>query len=445
MTPQQPTDLEVQIVDSSTELWALGPHWRALERASGLSVPFQTWEWSTSWWEHLREDSAAVRDILRVCVVRRPSGEIVGIAPLMLTLRPGSGPVRARFLQFIGADPNLTEIRQMLCLPELRQACYRAVMAALDASPREWDWIAWEGPEGIPDAVLARGAGRSRRKSAYVLALPDSWEDLKKHLRRNIKESLRKCYNSLKRDGLTFRLEVLTEPDDVESGLEELFHLHSARADLKGTVVHADVFESVQTRQFMVDVCRRLARRGVARLYRLLIDEAVVAVRLGFEMGDTLYLHYSGWDPAYARYSVMTTLVAEAMQDGIRRGMRFVHLSTGTDVSKTRWGTDAVHYLSHERVAPRLSAQAMHIVYHSMSQLATSKTVRALAPSSLLRRSGASLAEPESSETVHPQLRHVCGLASVAATIGGLDLLDGRLDGAIRLMAHVSHHGHIHL
>ncbi len=442
MTSLRPTDLEVQIVDSSSELWALAPQWRALERASGLGLPFQTWEWSTSWWEHLREDSAAVRDLLRVCVVRRPSGEVVGIAPLMLTQRPGSGPIRARFLQFIGADPNLTEIRQMLCVPELRDACYRAVMAALEASPREWDWIAWEGPEGTDAGLFP---GKTRRKSAYVLALPESWDDLKKQLRRNIKESLRKCYNSLKRDGLSFRLEVVTEPNAVESGLEDLFRLHGARAELTGTVAHTDVFDSLQAREFMIDVCRRLARRGVARLYRLLIDERLVAVRLGFEMRDTLYLYYSGWDPAYARYSVMTTLVAEAMQDAIRRGMHFVHLSTGTDVSKTRWGTDEVHYGYRERVAPRRTAQAIHLAYQSMSQLAASRTVRAIAPSFLLRRSGASVAEPgESSDTLR-QLRRVCALAAAAATVGGLDLLDGRLDGAIRLMAHLSGHGHLHV
>ncbi|MBV9356431.1 MAG: GNAT family N-acetyltransferase [Chloroflexi bacterium] len=442
MSSLPPTDLEVQIVDSSSDLSALAPQWRALERASGLALPFQTWEWSTSWWEHLREDRAAVRDLLRVCVVRRPSGEVVGIAPLMLTQRPGSGPLRARFLQFIGADPNLTEIRQMVCLPELREACCRAVMAALEASPREWDWIAWEGPEAA-DPGLFRGS--SWRRSAYVLALPDSWEDLKKQLRRNIKESLRKCYNSLKRDGLTFRLEVLTEPDAVASGLEDLFWLHSARADLTGTVVHSDVFDSLQAREFMTDVCRRLARRGVARLYRLLIDERLVAIRLGFEMGDTLYLYYSGWDPAYARYSVMTTLVAEAMQDAIRRGLHFVHLSTGTDVSKTRWGTDEVRYVYRERVAPRLTAQALHRAYHSMSQLATSKTVRAIAPSFLLRRSGASLGEPGQRSDTWRQLRRVCALAAAAATVGGLDLLDGRLDGAVRVLAHLSGQGHIHL
>ncbi len=99
----------------------------------------------------------------------------------------------------------------MLCVPELREACYRAVMAALDASPRDWDWIAWE--DGGHGPALFQG--RTRRKSAYVLALPDSWDEFKKRLRRNIKESLRKCYNSLKRDGLSFRLEVLTEPDAV--------------------------------------------------------------------------------------------------------------------------------------------------------------------------------------------------------------------------------------
>jgi CelD/BcsL family acetyltransferase involved in cellulose biosynthesis len=423
MTAPQPTDLEVQIVDAPSDLWALGTEWRALERASGLTLPFQTWEWSTSWWEHLREDNAAVRDVLRVCVVRRRSGELVGIAPLMLTQRPASGPIRARFVQFIGADPNLTEIRQMVCLPELREACCRAVLTALEASAQEWDWIAWEGPDCAADQLVASGSRTRgvRPKSAYVLALPETWEQLKKNLRRNIKESLRKCYNSLKREGLTFRVEVLTEPDEIESGFEDLFRLHSARADLKGTVTHSDVFDSLPAREFMLDVCRRLARRSVTRLYRLQIDDTVVAVRLAFEMADTLYLYYSGWDPAYARYSVMTTLVAEAIQDAIRRGMRFAHLSTGKDGSKTRWGTDEVGYIYRERLGSRLSAQAIHVAYHSMSQLATSKSVRAVTPSFLLRRSGASVAETVSSENSR-QLLRVSALATAAATVGGLDL-----------------------
>src|SRR5712692_386179 len=101
----------VQCVTSFEQLVALRSEWLALEAASGTELPFQTWEWSVTWWKHLHEDGFAVRDRLRVCVIRDSANYVVGIAPLILTERPAIGPIRLRSLQFIGADPNITEIR----------------------------------------------------------------------------------------------------------------------------------------------------------------------------------------------------------------------------------------------------------------------------------------------------------------------------------------------
>src|SRR5712692_497342 len=190
-----------QIIASSEEFLALAPQWQALVLASGTNLPFQTWEWSSSWWTHLREDGAGVRDVLRVCVVRNSAGKVVGIAPLMLTVRPSFGPLRLRILQFIGADPNITELKSLICHPDEAQQCYAAIQAHLAHTSSEWDWMEWGGC----DAGLLNPRGqplrRVRLESSYVLALVPTWDQLKQGLRRNIKESLRKCYNSLKRDG----------------------------------------------------------------------------------------------------------------------------------------------------------------------------------------------------------------------------------------------------
>ena len=66
---------------------------------------------------------------------------------------------------------------------------------------------------------------------------------------------------------------------------------------------------------------------------------------LGFLLlGDEPYMYFSGYDLAWSRYSVMTTLVAEAMQWAIAHRMRLFNLSTGADVSKTRWRPARVDY-----------------------------------------------------------------------------------------------------
>jgi hypothetical protein len=55
-------------------------------------------------------------------------------------------------------------------------------------------------------------------------------------------------------------------------------------------------------------------------------------------------MYYSGFDPAWARYSVMTTTLAEAIKYAIAHGLKSVSLSPHPDVSKTRWGPRQVDY-----------------------------------------------------------------------------------------------------
>ena len=84
--------------------------------------------------------------------------------------------------------------------------------------------------------------------------------------------------------------------------------------------------------------------RAAVRLFARRIGSEVVAMRLGFLEGDNLYLYYSGFDPRWGRYGVMTTAVAEAIKYAIERGIRTLSLSPTIDVSKSRWDPRVVEY-----------------------------------------------------------------------------------------------------
>ena len=88
----------------------------------------------------------------------------------------------------------------------------------------------------------------------------------------------------------------------------------------------------------------------------------IVAMRIGIAAGDSLYLYYSGYDPAWARYGVMTTTVAEALKYAIAHGFKTVNLSPTREVSKTRWGPREVVFQSAfqqgARLRSRLAAHA---------------------------------------------------------------------------------------
>ena len=357
--------LLVECIESAEGFAALALEWQRLFVSSGSHLPFWTFDWAQSWWSSCRRRSWVTRDALRIHTVREPSGVLVGVAPMMLTERPSRGPLRVRCLQFLGADPNLTELKGVICSPANALRVHQSLLLHFRRHVGEWDWLQWASVDPRCADLLAdqRDALWQREVPAYMLALPDSWEAFKHGLKRNVCESLRKCYNSLKRDGHEFEFHVAHEPAHVASMLAHLFRLHYARSSVRGTVVHADVFASAHSRRFLLEVCERLARRGHWRAFTLRIAGQVVAIRLGFRFDDALYLYYSGYDPPWGRYSVMTTTVAEAIKHSISDGIRVVNLSTGNDLSKTRWGPTEVTTLDVTLCAPRVRSRLAHWAY----------------------------------------------------------------------------------
>jgi CelD/BcsL family acetyltransferase involved in cellulose biosynthesis len=199
-----------------------------------------------------------------------------------------------------------------------------------------------------------------------VLDMAPTWEEFRKRLKRNIRESLRHGYNSLKRDNHSFELQVIEEPPELRRGLDRFLELHALRARFKtsSTAAHANRFESQVSRDFLYEVCERLSKRGAVRLFQLKVDGAqIVAMRIGFLVGDGLYLYYSGFDPRWSRYGVMTTTVAEVIKYAIAHGLKTVNLSPTQDVSKSRWSPRQVDYKSAYEQGARLRSRLARRTY----------------------------------------------------------------------------------
>ena len=374
------SSLVVEKIDTLEQLFALQPQWRELELASGNALPFRTSDWVVSWWTHFRESRTAVKDSLFVRVLRTRSGQLVAIAPLMRTERPAVGPFRVRILQFFGPDGYVTELSGPLCLPAFEEQAFHCLLDHLRASASGWDWMLWRGlrVDGPwAHAVAAAGSVEwGEETPGYILPLAATWEEFRAGLPRNIKESLRKCYNSLKRDGHNFSFEIARRPEEMGAALEHFCRLHSARAALAGTVKHKDFFIAPKARRFLFDVCRRFAERGMARVFMLRVGSEVVAARIGFVIGKSLYLYYSGYDPAFGKYSVMTTVVAEALRSAISENLTSVNLSMGKDISKTRWRPNQTLYREALQISPSSRAKFTLSAYRNIRNRLASSPIR---------------------------------------------------------------------
>jgi len=374
--------LVVELITTLDGLARLEQEWTALVRRVSDAPPFMTHEWATAWWTHLRNAAPGARDALRVFVVRDANRTPVAIAPYVLTVYGALGVVAARLLQPMGADPNLTEVRGILVAPDDEAAAVAALRDAIASLEPAPDWIRFAGVRRDGDAyrVLRAlpGAVCEREFSTFVLRLPNSWEEFKRSRPRNVRESLRKCYNSLARDGHEWHLRVVDSAPAFADALSRLYALHARRAVAGGSVAHPDYFAPPRARAFLDDVVQRFARRGAVVVFQLHVGADVVATRLGFRSGDELYLYYSGYDPAWGKYSVMTTTVAEALRHAIETGATRVNLSTGADVSKTRWRPEERPLADLIVVSPRPRARIVHAAFRRVAKWKAERRRRAL-------------------------------------------------------------------
>jgi CelD/BcsL family acetyltransferase involved in cellulose biosynthesis len=341
--PLAVADLQIDVADSITVLEGLAGDYARLHSVTPNASPFSLHAWHVTWCRHFMNLDRNVRDELAVLFLG-DAGECVGIVPLIVSHRP-FGPLKIVSINLLGADPSTTESRTPLLAPGYELRAARAVRHYLAQQP-SWDWINWSSITEEFGKVFALGGRGPRQTEApgYVLDLAPTWEQFRVRLKRNIRESLRHCYNSLKRDGLCFELEVAREPVAVRRGLERFLELHAMRAKMPSTIEHPDHFVSDVSRRFLFDVCERLSACGTVRVFQLKVD-------------------------------------AEAIKYAIAQGLTSVNLSRGTDNSKTRWGPREVAYTCAIEPRPRLSSSLKFHCYDS------ARAGRGL-PSWLLQRLG---------------------------------------------------------
>jgi CelD/BcsL family acetyltransferase involved in cellulose biosynthesis len=151
-------------------------------------------------------------------------------------------------------------------------------------------------------------------------------------------------------------------------GLDTFFELHSLRAQAPITPNHADVFAARPARRFLREYLNRVSELGSAKLFELLVEGQVVASRIGFVLGDHLYLYFSGYHPKMSRYSVMTTCKVEAIKWAISQGIRTINLSTGRDQSKLRWRPKEVSLMESQWLSPSWRGRISHGFIHAMKK-----------------------------------------------------------------------------
>jgi CelD/BcsL family acetyltransferase involved in cellulose biosynthesis len=373
-------------VSSRSEIEALLPEWRELFESSGAPNPFAHPLWVTTWLRHY----ARPGDVYIVTL--RRGDELVAVAPFYRRARFAE-PLASACLQLAGsgASDRLTEIPQVLVGGHpVRKALREIVRFLLVDCHGDWDWLelaltreqGWFEPAWIPSEPRCGEAFfvHKATRPFVVLPLPASWDELRGGFKRNVKESMRRGTNRAAHAQLRRVLVRPTEDDELPAAIDEVLRLHRLRAGLLGHERHADYFERPPDERFMRSATAALFREGLAWPIVLLVDDSPAAGRLVLRGNRSVFLSFSGIDPAWWDLSAGTTLTGEVLKAAIGRGDSVANLSLHPEEGKLRWSETLELHNDFIVVAPRRRSRLAFSLYWQLSSTRRGRPARAERP-----------------------------------------------------------------
>ena len=320
-------------LDTCTQLKDLQQEWNRLLSKSRNHDVFSTWEWFACWWKHLGDGRK-----LRVLIIQ-DQGEIIAIAPLMLSKYNFLSLVSLRKIEFIGTPQS--DYNNFILLRDETE-CLGIFFEHLIENCSDWDYLQLVDIHeknniqnflhmdyiDTSDALECTVANR-----CPYITLPKSTEAFMAKLSQNMQRNLQKRMRKLQRE---YHVEIKTHEDfgSEEEAMNIFFQLHKKRwrdQDEPGA------FAKRKIRQFHRDIAKIFAKKGWLSLYFLTIDNQPISAVYSFDYHQKKYGYLTGFDPEFAKYSPGNLLKMRVVEDCIQRGLTEYDLGRDYEPYKKEW------------------------------------------------------------------------------------------------------------
>ncbi|MEO5951113.1 MAG: GNAT family N-acetyltransferase [Chloroflexia bacterium] len=287
-------DYRVRVIRDKPGLLHLKDAWERLLARSNATI-FASHPWALAWWHAFGSDKQ-----LYILVATDPSGDVLGIAPLMLGRL---GPLRR--LEIIGT--GLGDAGDFLLDPDHAIPVATSIFAHLRRLRREWDLLDLdEVPPYSPLAVwlqsdkpLGQHIIRLPRTDAPYVSLPTTWEEYIATLQRKPRQHLESfAKRVIKEEGISYR--SVTTEQEATSAVDRFYALHRARWETKTTSLNAEHIAPAFL-PFLEELCARAAASNYLRISELLAGDTVISSWISFQVNGRLNGYMTGFDPAYSK------------------------------------------------------------------------------------------------------------------------------------------------
>lgn len=323
------------VIDDFEGLQRLRGEWDELLAADAHQNPFLSFTWTRSW---LRSFAASY-DRFLVLRVEEP-GQFRGIVPLIVR-RAWSGGIPVRSLEFPGGDDSV--FKGPIAEGDPGRLVDR-VMRGLVSEVRGWDIL---GLDSLPDDSpwVTEFAQAFQQRSLHCdrhpthpspyLRLPGSYDDLRKSLKKSLRQNLTRKLNMAEREGVVF--------ERVTGAAVRAAHFHEAqdveRRSWKGRQ-GIGIFVDEPHLSLHVGLLDDNPPFDVDLLF-LRIGGKAIAFQYGFLLGNRYYAYNTSYDEAFQRLSPGMLAINSLLQELIPAGIEVFDFLVGEDSYKRDWTSDA--------------------------------------------------------------------------------------------------------
>lgn len=323
--------MRVQTLTSDSAFRDLQEEWLHLLSQVPFQSVFFTPQWQAAWWRHCGADHQ-----LHIMTVRSETGELHGLAPLMIVQGPDATPR----LQCVG-DLEVSDYLDILIAPAQQAEVSQAFVASLvDQLGTHTEFLLPNLARCSPTSTLLQDDLAAHGLSVEVkqietcpaIPLPDSWEAYLGILRGKDRHEMRR---KMRRAATTARLEYTMVDDlaSLDANLDTFFMLHrlSRQDDKRNFMTEAKA-------AFFRDMAHQLWPHGWFELTCLHADGVPVASLCCFTYNATYAAYNASYHPEYSHLSAGIVLFADRIRSAIERGFTTFDFLRGDEPYKYRFG-----------------------------------------------------------------------------------------------------------
>ena len=322
--------MKTQVYTDAAGFAALRQEWNPLLRNSVSDTIFLTWEWQSTWWEHLGKGKLYL-------IAMRDGGSLSGIAPLYLTAADDG----RNELSIVGCR-DVSDYLDLIAASGQEEKVYGALLDWLESEEAPaWDLadlcnIPAASPTHQLLAEMAAARGYQVQTEVEdicpIIPLPSTWDEylssLSKKQRHEIRRKIRRAEG-----GGQINWYIVNDEHDLAAEMDAFIELHQK------SHVDKDEFMDAQMKGFFNAVAQVLHEAGWLQLAFMEVNGEKAATMLNFDYRDSILVYNSGYDSQkYARLSPGIVLLSYCIQRAIELGRAKFDFLRGDEVYKYRFG-----------------------------------------------------------------------------------------------------------